>query len=74
MKAPSGIERATPAAGNANLAPELDTASDCDIGEFETSSASCNVTDSFAASYIDPAGTRSFMRQLLVVEFHLSLF
>lgn len=52
------MDKATPAAGRASRAPELDTARDCDIGELETSSASCSVTDSFAASYIEPAVTR----------------
>lgn len=56
LSAVSGTDSATPAAGKANLDPELDTDRDCDVGELETSSASCNVTDSFAASYMEPAG------------------
>lgn len=37
---PSGIDKATPAAGNVSLAPDPDTDRDCDVGELETSSAS----------------------------------
>lgn len=58
------MDKATPAAGRASRAPELDTARDCEIGELETSSASCSVTDSFAASYMEPAVTRVLVKDL----------